>query len=121
MRVLPILVVHLFVTIPKMLRPGGVRAVAAESLLLERPLIITCRALHRAPNMTTRDRFVLGLISLFVNPRRRAKTVVVLEQATLLRVPNALVMGSSWRPHRQTAAGFWHHLDSVLPAKRGPP
>jgi hypothetical protein len=119
MRVLPVLVVHLFVTTPKMLRPGGVRAVAAESLLLERPLIITHRARHRAPNRTIRDRFAPIWISRFVNPRRRAKTVVVLKQVTLLRVPNAVVMGSSWRPHRQTAAGFWHHLDCVLPAKSG--
>jgi hypothetical protein len=37
MRVLPILVVHLFVFIPKMLRPGDGRAAAAESLLIKRP------------------------------------------------------------------------------------
>ena len=35
MRDLLILVVHLLVTVAKLLRPGGARAVAAESLLLK--------------------------------------------------------------------------------------
>jgi transposase InsO family protein len=91
MRELLILVVHLFTTIAKMSRPGGVRAVAAESLLLKQQLIIINRARQRAPNLMTRDRFVLGLISFFVNPRRLAKTAVVLKQATLLRFHKALV------------------------------
>lgn len=91
MRELLILVVHLFVSIAKMLRPGGVRAVAAESLRLKQQLIIINRARQRAPNLMTRDRFVLGLISSFVNPRRLAKTAVVLKQATLLGFHKVLV------------------------------
>ena len=35
MRKLVILVIHLLVTFAKLLRPGGIRAVAAESLLLK--------------------------------------------------------------------------------------
>ena len=93
MRDLLILLVHLIVTIAKMMRPGGVRAVAAESLLLKQQLIISNRARQRAPNLTTGDRFIVGLISLFVNPRRLAKTAVVLKQATLLRFHKALVEG----------------------------
>lgn len=93
MRDLLILLVHLIVTIAKMSLPGGVRAVAAESLLLKQQLIISNRARQRAPNLTTRDRFVLGLISLFVNPRRLPKTAVVLQHATLLRFHKALVQG----------------------------
>ena len=37
MRELLILAIHLLVTFAKLVRPGGVRAVAAESLLLYRP------------------------------------------------------------------------------------
>ena len=73
MRDLVILAVHLLVTCAKLLRPGGVRAVAAESLLLKHQLLISNRARQRAPNLTTLDRFVLGLTTLFVNPRRIAK------------------------------------------------
>jgi hypothetical protein len=39
-----ILAVHLLATIAKLLRPGGVRAVVAESLLLRHQLIISSRA-----------------------------------------------------------------------------
>jgi putative transposase len=53
MRELLILVVHLLVTIAKLLRPGGARAFAAESLLLKHQLLISNRARKRAPNMTT--------------------------------------------------------------------
>ena len=73
MRDLVIVAVHLLVTCAKLLRPGGVRAVAAESLLPKHQLLISNRARQRAPNLTTFDRFVLGLTTLFVNPRRVPK------------------------------------------------
>ena len=41
MRDLLILAVHLLVTLVKLLRPGGARAVAAESLLLKHQLQTT--------------------------------------------------------------------------------
>ena len=45
-----ILAVHLLATIAKLMRPGGVRAVVAESLMLKHQLLISCRARRRAPN-----------------------------------------------------------------------
>jgi hypothetical protein len=83
MRDLLLLAVHLLVTVAKLLRPGGVRAVAAESLLLKHQLQISNRSRRRAPNLTSLDRFVLGLTSLFVNPRRIAKLAAILKPATL--------------------------------------
>ena len=73
MRDLLLLAIHLFVSIVKLLRPGGVRAVAAESLLLKQQLIVSKRSRQRAPNLTTVNRYVLGLITLFVSPRRIPK------------------------------------------------
>ena len=67
MRELLILVVHLFVTIGKLLRPGGARAVVAESLLLKHQLVIMNRTRARAPNLTSFDRIILGLTTLLVN------------------------------------------------------
>jgi hypothetical protein len=72
MRELALLAIHLLVTLAKLLRPGGIRAVAAESLLLKHQILIGNRARRRAPNLTTVDRVVLGLTTLFVNPRREA-------------------------------------------------
>jgi hypothetical protein len=44
-----ILAIHLPVTLAKFLRPGGVRAVAAESLLLKHQLLISNRSRQRRP------------------------------------------------------------------------
>jgi putative transposase len=82
MRDLPILAVHLIVTFAKLLRPGGVRALAAESLLLKLQLLISNRSRHRAPNLIALDRFVLGLTTQFVNPHRFPNLSVILSPAT---------------------------------------
>ncbi len=91
MRELLILAVHLLVTAAKLLRRGGVRAVAAESLLLKHQLLISNRSRKRAPNLTTLDRFVLGLTALFVSPHRIAKLGALVKPATLFRFHQALV------------------------------
>ena len=44
MRDVLILAIHLLVTLAKFLRPGGVRQVAAESLLLKHQLLISNRS-----------------------------------------------------------------------------
>jgi len=91
MRELLILAIHLLVTLAKLLRPGGVRAVAAESLVLKHQLLISNRSRQRAPNLTTIDRFVLGLATLFVNPHRLPKLGALVKPATLLQFHKALV------------------------------
>src|SRR6266705_5989889 len=91
MRDLVILTIHLLVTFAKLLRPGGVRAVAAESLLLKHQLLISNRTRQRAPNLTPTDRFVLGLTMLFVNPRRIPKLGALIKPATLFKFHKALV------------------------------
>jgi putative transposase len=88
---LVILVIHLLVTFAKLLRPGGVRAVAAESLLLKHQLLISNRSRQRAPNLTSIDRFVLGLTMLFVSPRRISKLGALVKPATLFKFHKALV------------------------------
>src|SRR5450631_3152112 len=112
MRDLLLLAIHLFVTIAKLLGPGGVRAVAAESLLLKQQLLITNRSRQRAPNLTTLDRFVLGLITLFVSPHRIPKLSAVVKSATLCKFHKALVdrkyrilFSSSGRPRKPGPKG----------------
>ena len=91
MRELLILAIHLLVTFTKLLRPGGVRAVAAESLLLKHQLLISNRFRQRAPNLTTLDRFLIGLTTLFVSPRRIQKLGALIKPATLFKFHRALV------------------------------
>ena len=85
-----ILAVHLLATIAKLVRPGGVRVVVAESLSLKQQLLISSRARRRAPNLNSCDRFVLGLGSLFVPASRIPKLAVILKPRTLLRFHEAL-------------------------------
>ena len=91
MRNLFILAIHLRVTVLKLVRPGGVRAVAAESLLLKHQLPISNRSRHRAPNLTTLDRCLLALATLFLSPRRLPKLGALVKPATLLKFHKALV------------------------------
>jgi putative transposase len=68
-----------------------VRAVAAESLVLKHQLLISNRSRQRAPNLTSIDRFVLGLTTLFMSPRRIAKLGALIKPATLFKFHKALV------------------------------
>jgi len=86
-----VLVIHVLVTLAKLFRPGGVRAVAAESLLLKQQLLISNRSRQRAPNLTSTDRILLGLASLFVRPHRLPKLGALVRPATLLKFHAALV------------------------------
>jgi putative transposase len=87
-----ILAVHLLATIAKLLRPGGVRAVVAESLLLKHQQLISSRARRRAPNLNSSDRLLLGIGLLFVPPSRIPRLAVILKPRTLFRFHEAQEM-----------------------------
>ena len=82
-----LLAVQLVVTFARLMRPGGVRAIIAESLILKHQLLISRRSRRRVSRLTTVDRFVLGLTMLFVSPRRVAKLAAILKPATLFAIP----------------------------------
>lgn len=84
------LLFHLITTLTKLIRPGGRRAVIAENLLLKRQLIIHSRSRQRAPTLTTLDRILLGLFSMFMSPRRIARAAIIVKPSTLLLFHNAL-------------------------------
>jgi len=89
MRDLLFLAIHLLVTLGNLLRPGGARAIMAESLLLKHQLVIINRSRQRAPNLSSLDRFGLGLTTLFVSPHRIAKLSAILKPATLFKFHRA--------------------------------
>lgn len=84
------LIFQLLITLAKLLRPGGGRTVIAENLILKQQLIIHSRSRQRAPNLSTQDRALLGFWSLFLNPRRIARSAIIIKPTTLLRFHNAL-------------------------------
>jgi hypothetical protein len=91
MRELAILLVHLIATLAKCLRPGGVRAVAAESLLLKQQLIVLNRSRERAPNLRAADRVIAALCASVIEPRRLIRSAIVIKPSTMLRFHRALV------------------------------
>ena len=53
-----ILLVHLIATLARLMGPGGLRSVVAESLLVKHQLLILNRSRHRAPNLRVSDRIL---------------------------------------------------------------
>ena len=72
-------------------RPGGVRGLVAENLLLKHQLVIQNRGRKRSPPLHPMDRLLFGLGSLLLRPSRLAKVVVVVRPSTILRFHQALV------------------------------
>lgn len=108
MRDLLVLIVHLLATVAKLLGPGGVRAVVAETLLVKHQLLIINRARRRAPNLRVLDRIWVGLWSLSMNRNRALKAAIIVKPATILRFHRALKNRKYRRlfsPHRRGKPG----------------
>ena len=68
MRELFSLIAHLLVTLAKLARPGGLGAVAAESLAVKQQLLIMKRAQRRAPKLTSWNRLALRVVRFSGKP-----------------------------------------------------
>src|SRR5712691_3958692 len=90
MRELVILFVHAIATLARLLGPGGIRSVVAESVLVKQQLLILNRSRQRSPNLRTSDRLVAGLCSLLIRPARLIRSAIVLRPSTLLSLHQAL-------------------------------
>lgn len=84
------LFLHLIATLIKLMGPGGARAIVADSLLMKQQLLVISRSRQRAPNLTTQDRFLLGLWSLFLTPRHIRHRAIIVKPSTLLRFHDIL-------------------------------
>ena len=84
MRDLLILLVHLIATLARLMGPGGLRSVVAESLLVKHQLLILNRSRQRAPNLRASDRILSGAGSLFMRPARVIRSAIVLKPSTIL-------------------------------------
>ncbi len=107
-----LLIVHSLVLIVKSLRPGGVKALIAENLLLKHQLGILARTRRKSPNLKTSDRFLLGALSLLVSPRRLFTVAIIIKPATLLKFHRALVK----RKYRRLFSNKGHRR----PGPKGP-
>jgi len=76
MRYVVILLVHLITAVLRLVRPGGVRAVVAESVLAKHQLLILDRSRRRAPNLHTLDRLIAGFCSFWIKPSRLRRVAI---------------------------------------------
>src|SRR5215475_10074494 len=91
MRDLIILLVHLITTVFRLARPGGLRSVVAESVLIKHQLLIVNRSRRRAPNLRVLDRLIAGCCSLWIKPTRLRRAAIALKPSTVLHFHRALV------------------------------
>lgn len=81
--------------------------------MLKHQLLISNRSRQRSPNLTTLDRLVLGLTTLFVSPHRIPKLSAGLKPATLFKFHTALV-------HRKYRPLFSSSCRRQKPGPKGP-
>ena len=85
-----ILLVHLIATLARLMGPGGLRSVVAESLLVKQQLLMLNRSRHRAPNLCASDRILAGVCALFMRPARVFRSAIVLRPSTILNFHRTL-------------------------------
>ena len=88
MRNLILLFIHLLATVARLLSPGGLRSVVAESLLVKQQLLILNRSRQRSPNLCSSDRLIAALCPLIIRPTRLIRSAIVLKPSTTLRQCN---------------------------------
>jgi putative transposase len=87
---LVVLFIHFLATLARLLGPGGVRSIVAESLLLKHQLLLLNRSRQRSPNLSGWDRILAGLMALSVRPTRLLRSAIVLKPSTLLALHKAI-------------------------------
>ena len=108
MRDLIVLILDLIATVFRLARPGGLRGVVAESVLIKHQLLILNRSRRRAPNLRVLDRLMVGLCSLWIKPQRLLRVAVALKPSTVLHFHRALVQRKYrllFSPKRRTKPG----------------
>jgi putative transposase len=128
MRDLAILFVHVIATLARLVGPGGIRSVVAESVFVKQQLLILNRSRQRTPNLRLSDRLVAGLCALLIGPARLIRSAIGLKPSTLLNLHQALkkrkyrLLFSARRRRRPGPKGPARELiDAIVAMKEGNP
>ena len=123
-----VLLVHSIVTVVRLIKPGGLRGVVAESALTRHQLLILNRSRKRAPSLRVSDRMIAGLCTLLMHPSRVLRCGIVLKPSTLLHFHHLLtkrkyqMLFSAKRRRRPGPKGPAQELiDAVVEMKRRNP
>ena len=107
------LLIHLIAMLARLVGPGGVRGLVAENLLIKQQLLVLDRTRQRAPNLSSLERLVLGLCTLFVASGRLPKVAVGVRASTLHKLHQRLV-------RRKYRALFSARRSMRRPGPKGP-
>jgi putative transposase len=102
------LLLHVIVTLSRLVQPGGLRSVVAESVLVRHQLLILNRGRKRAPNLRISDRIIVGFCTLRLRPARVLRSAIVLRPSTLLHFHQLLIKRKYrllFSPRRKTKPG----------------
>lgn len=75
----------------RLLPASGLRAVAAENIVLGQQLITLSRNQKRAPKLTFFDKITFGILTSMISLKRLQRIAVIIKPATLLKFHKALV------------------------------
>ncbi len=104
--------IHFFVTLAKLIRPDGIKAVMTENLLLKQQLLMLTRQRSRAPRLTSFDRFLFGYLTFFISKEQLQKISIIWKPATILKFHQALVN----RKYRD----LYSCKSRIKPGRKGP-
>jgi hypothetical protein len=60
------LAIHFIILLVRLLRSGGMKAVAAENLAVKKHLLVNQRSRSKAPNLSTMDRLIFGWLAMLL-------------------------------------------------------
>jgi hypothetical protein len=115
-----VLFVHLIVTVVRLIKPGSLRAVVAESVLTRHQILILNRSRKRTPSLRVSDRIIAGLCTLLMHPSRVLRCGIVLKPSTLLHFHHVLTC--AWPIHKitlQSASGTTRDSASASHTRQG--
>ena len=85
------ILIEFLVLAVKLHRPGGLKAVVAENLVLRQQLIVVSRKNGRSPPLKFVDRFLFGLLAFGLSLKRLNKISIAISPNTILKFHKALV------------------------------
>ena len=91
MRHVRLLLYNLVVCSIWLLRPGGIKSIAAENLILRQQLIVLKRSGRRSPRLTQNDRMLFAIMAHIIPHGRLRKLAIIIKPATILKFHRALV------------------------------
>jgi putative transposase len=86
MRVLLELLVDLMGVTIGMVRPGGIKAVVAENLILKQQILLLNRPRKRCPNLSNLHRFIFATLCQFIRRSRISRVSVAFQPSTLIAI-----------------------------------